>query len=106
MQVFQTCLQNKFKKVVGKFPCSTVGDRSGIVTAAAYVAAVAQIRSLPQERPYATDVREKKRKLQECRFLTNVKVSIYLLINRKFPVTENIHGETYSLLDGLCDPEH
>ena len=37
-----------------EFPCSAVDYGSGIVTEAAWVVAVAQVQSLPWERPHAT----------------------------------------------------
>ena len=59
-------LQHKSHGLYGRmkreFPCGSVGSRSGIVPAAAWVAAVAQVRSLNWEHPLPRVQPKKKKK--------------------------------------------
>ena len=48
-----------------EFPCGAVGKESGIVTAAAWVAAVARIQSLAQELPPASDTEKNKKQTKK-----------------------------------------
>ena len=45
-----------------EFSCGAVGQGSGVVTAAAQVAAVAQVQSLAQQLPYAVSMAKKQTK--------------------------------------------